>query len=322
MGSALGKWHCALRKARSRLLNCCDPPVMVLLYHRVNNLENDLHQLAVSPPNFRAHLHYLRDNYPVLRFEDNWSNIDKPSVVITFDDSYADNALEALPILEDVGVPVTFFISTGNIGVDQEFWWDDLERLISAGVGDFFELHDYKCKHIWQTSTSAQRKKMHDECHALMMRIDHNEREHLLRQLRDWAGLEAAARATHRVMTVKELQSLAESPLVTIGAHTVSHSSLGALSHDRQFEEIATSQRLLELSTGKKVDVFSYPFGGEKDYSSVSIRICKQLGFRKAAANFPGQVHKWTDQFQLPRCLVRNWNVEEFAAQLSRYWYV
>jgi len=58
----------------------------------------------------------------------------KPAVAITFDDGYADNALEAVPIMDEVGIPATFFISTGNIDTKSEYWWMTLkESLREAG---------------------------------------------------------------------------------------------------------------------------------------------------------------------------------------------
>jgi peptidoglycan/xylan/chitin deacetylase (PgdA/CDA1 family) len=55
-------------------------------------------------------MRHLKDTVPVVRFEEDWSKIKKPAVAtITFDDGYADNVLEALPIIEEVGVPVHLF---------------------------------------------------------------------------------------------------------------------------------------------------------------------------------------------------------------------
>src|SRR5689334_4536799 len=92
--------YSGLRRAKNRALNLVDSPVVILLYHRVTTLPADPQLLAVSPDNFRAHLKFLKENFPVVRFEDDWSEVKKPAVAITFDDGYADNALEALPILE------------------------------------------------------------------------------------------------------------------------------------------------------------------------------------------------------------------------------
>jgi hypothetical protein len=57
-------------------------------------------------------------------------DIEDRSVAITFDDGYADNLHNARPLLERYGMPATFFLTSGYIGREREFWWDELERLI------------------------------------------------------------------------------------------------------------------------------------------------------------------------------------------------
>src|ERR1700674_4950010 len=101
----------AVRTPLNRFYNFVDPPVVVLLYHRVTTIPSDPEMLAVSPDNFRAQTRYLKENFPIVRFEEDWTKARKPAVAITFDDGYADNVLEALPILEEVEVPATFFVS-------------------------------------------------------------------------------------------------------------------------------------------------------------------------------------------------------------------
>jgi peptidoglycan/xylan/chitin deacetylase (PgdA/CDA1 family) len=307
--------------AKNRVLNLIDPPVVILIYHRVTMLSSDPQLLAVSPDNFLNQMFYIKDNFPVLRFEDDWSNLKETSVVITFDDGYADNVREALPILEKVGVPATFFITTGDLGSIREFWWDELERilLIKREFPSTFELLDERFRRHWPTKSCDERSALYQEIHQLIKLVDVARREDWLIQLREWADIAEEGRITHRIMTTDELQRLALSDVATIGAHTVSHTPLAMLSSDEQQREIVESKRQLEELTGRDVTVFSYPFGGKSDYTSETVRLCRKAGFVKAASNFPGQAHRWTDPFQLPRQLVRNWNVNTFAAKMKGF---
>ena len=53
-------------------------------------------------------------------------------VAVTFDDGYADFASVALPALRARAIPATLFVTTGALGADGEFWWDELERIVLA----------------------------------------------------------------------------------------------------------------------------------------------------------------------------------------------
>ncbi|HZV81859.1 MAG TPA: polysaccharide deacetylase family protein [Geobacteraceae bacterium] len=306
----------------NRLRNLIDPPVIVLLYHRVARLRSDPEMLSVTPDNFRSQLRYLKENVPVVRFEDDWQETRKPAVAITFDDGYADNALEALPILEEVGLPATFFISSGTIGTAQAFWWHELEQIIleQQSLPAGFTLSDDRFGRSWPTGSDRERQEFYHGMVRLMNDAAAVQRNNWLAQLRRWAGGVTAPAARHRAMTADEVRLLAENRLVTIGAHTVSHTRLASLDATAQREEIAASRRQLEAWIGRDVTVFSYPFGRRCDYTQESIALCREAGFIKAAANFPGQAHRWTDPYQIPRHLVRDWPIELFAEKLRGFW--
>ena len=104
--------------------------VLTLYYHRINILESDYNLLGVSPIKFRQQMLYLKQNYQIVRFEEDWSLLDQDAVSITFDDGYRDNLEYALPILEELEIPATIFISTGTIKQERELWWDELENLL------------------------------------------------------------------------------------------------------------------------------------------------------------------------------------------------
>jgi peptidoglycan/xylan/chitin deacetylase (PgdA/CDA1 family) len=109
------------------------------------------------------------------------------------------------------------------------------------------------------------------------------------------------------------------SAAAVIGAHTHSHPALSTLNYQRQLHEINTSKEILEKIIRKKIVHFSYPYGTKKDYNSDSINACREAGFDIVSANFYNQMHSWTDAFQLPRILVRNWEPALFREKLSKF---
>ena len=96
---------------------------VVLYYHRVGGRD------VWTKPNeeFREELAYLKKRYECISFKELCERIraNKPmrrrSVVITFDDGYRDNFTEARPLLKEIGITATFFVSTGFIGTEREF---------------------------------------------------------------------------------------------------------------------------------------------------------------------------------------------------------
>ena len=311
-----------MRRPINRLLNRFDPPVVVLLYHRVNTLPSDSEMLAVTPDNFRAHLQFLKKSFPLVRFEEDWTKPPKPAIAVTFDDGYADNALEALPILEEVGVPATFFISTGTINTKEEFWWNEIEHIILDGraLPSRFTLQDGHFNKTCPTGTDRERQEFYQVLVRYMTNADSQRRDELLLQLRNWAQHKQVAADINRAMTLEELRLLAKSEWATIGAHTVSHTRLSSLPANSQRQEIRDSKVQLETWLNSKITVFSYPFGKRRDYTKETVELCREAGYTKAAINVPGQAHRWTSPYRIPRLLVRNWPVEMFAKMLETFW--
>jgi peptidoglycan/xylan/chitin deacetylase (PgdA/CDA1 family) len=98
------------------------PGLRVLTYHRVN----DVHphdRLSVSTRAFAAQMEALGESgRPVVALADALGALRGDAalpagvVALTFDDGYADNHAEALPVLERFGFPAVFFVVTGAMG--------------------------------------------------------------------------------------------------------------------------------------------------------------------------------------------------------------
>ena len=101
-------------------------------------------------------------------------------------------------------------------------------------------------------------------------------------------------------MTVEELKSIAISPYIQIGAHTLTHPILTNCDDDLVVKEIIQSKTVLDAILPAPVNCFSYPNG---DYSEREINILKKNGYQIAFANTPGLIHlnAKMDLFRLPR---------------------
>ena len=101
---------------------------MVLAFHRVNS-ETAGDALTISPREFEDHCRFVRRHFDVISLGELVRRLEEEedtggTLVITFDDGYRDNAEVAAPILDELGLPATFFLITGFIGTDQVATWD------------------------------------------------------------------------------------------------------------------------------------------------------------------------------------------------------
>jgi peptidoglycan/xylan/chitin deacetylase (PgdA/CDA1 family) len=140
-----------------------------------------------------------------------------------------------------------------------------------------------------------------------------------LEKLRQWAGVDASARNSNRAMSLGELVEFSKHPCVRIGAHTVHHPQLSRLSYEKQYMEIGQSKKDLENWMQKNVLTFAYPYGTLRDYNLETISICKQVGFRKVASNYPAPAHRLTSNYEIPRYIVRDWDISMFKSQIANF---
>ncbi len=220
-------------------------------------------------------------------------NLPARTVAITFDDGYADNLSTALPLLERYEIPASCFVVSGTLG--REFWWDEAVRLLQGAPVD---------------------SEPPEELAARLVHLSEEERAAELASLR--AQLCANAhRVTARAMVEAELRQLADSPLVEIGAHTVSHPMLASMPLDAQRYEIAGSKAALEAILNRPVYGFSYPNGSA---SAVTCDLVHTAGFHYACASNYNVIRAGSDPYYLPRFWIEDWDGDHFARWL-RWWH-
>lgn len=99
-------------------------PLMAIFYHRVA----DEHPNDWTIPNsqFERQVHWLRKHFDLISLFEMQRRLrigknHRPAVAITFDDGYADNCENALPLLVRHRIPCTYFVSSRNIIENRPF---------------------------------------------------------------------------------------------------------------------------------------------------------------------------------------------------------
>ena len=321
------------------------PHALILTYHRVENLDSDPQMLCVTPQRFAEQMSVLRKCFRVVPLQQLVKQIrggerTANTVAISFDDGYADNLLHAKPLLERHDVPATVFIASDYVGGRATFWWDELEsillgndalpqklRLAIDGQLFFWDLgedalhvdpsHEPGQWHVECGTMPSRRHRIYQALHQVLYTMSADKRDALLGKLRAWAGRSQQPRESHRTMTHSELASLAQCPLVEIGAHTATHPALSMLPPHQQDAEIRDGKIRLEQMIGRETNSFAYPYGSLTSFNDTTSRLVQAAGFSLACTTFTDSVRAGCDAFQLPRLPVRNWNGEEFERYLT-----
>ena len=119
--------------------------IPILMYHSVSD-SDDYRELpaACRPVGYRIGEGVFEDHLSTLKKE-GWSTISLRelisrgrtagrSVVITFDDGYADNYRTVMPLLRKYGFGATFFVSVSYLGEPGMMGVTELEELLGAGM--------------------------------------------------------------------------------------------------------------------------------------------------------------------------------------------
>ena len=317
---------------------------VILMYHRVATIHADPFCLSVAPAHFEEHLEILRKRTHPMALRQMMTairdgNIPPRSVVLTFDDGYADNLAIAHPLMERQEIPATVFVTTDFLDHQRELWWDELERvflepgllpdrlcLIIQGCSYRWELgacaryDDEDCRRHrrWRAAEDAPTARHAAYCSIwrLLQLLPEFERRTALDQIAAWADNRGPARPSYRGLSPQELASLEDKGFVAIGAHTVTHPALPELSPEDQRCEVQQSKQRLEDILGHRITSFAYPYGA---WSKETAAIVREAGFDCACATIAGFVEQSVDHFQLPRIQVDDWDGEEFDERLAAW---
>jgi len=253
------------------------------------------HHLEVEPEFLRAMLAHLRTlNVDLVSMDEaharlSQGNFARRFACFTLDDGYRDNRDFALPVMREFDAPLTVYVASDFAEGSGRLWWVALERVIAkaaaieAPVGGTLTCFD--------TSTLAAKQAAFDRLHDWLRALpgEHDvQRE--ISALCTRHDVDEATIARDLCMSWDELKAFADDPLVTIGAHTITHCNLAKQSEAIAASEIETSRARIEAALQRPVVHLAYPYGDRIAAGPREFALARAAGFKTAVTTRPGML--------------------------------
>jgi peptidoglycan/xylan/chitin deacetylase (PgdA/CDA1 family) len=319
---SLGLWHLgAIRRLQRR------PVARLLAYHNVTAQSDPVFGLAT--PAFARQMQFLKRHYRVVPLESVSEMLagTRPwverAVAITFDDGYEDNYHIAWPILRELGLPATIFLTTDYLGASGGIWLNRLHLALRETPLDRFAAPGLpgaeSAELLLRTATERS-----SAAHVLVDALYHlppDERKTLTEQLIEKLSVDLAALSPTpsalRLLSWDQVREMADGGLIAFGSHGCSHSIMSRLSEDVLREELTASKAAIERGIGRPVRHFAYPNGTEGDWDDRAVRLLPELGYTTTVTMRRGLVAVGADPFELPRVGYNGGHGPTFAKRLE-----
>jgi peptidoglycan/xylan/chitin deacetylase (PgdA/CDA1 family) len=300
---------------------------VILMYHGVvADKENaELNRWNITLREFARHIDYIRQEFEVVSLDsvvtavERGTDFRENTIVITFDDAFANVFERARPILAEYGLPYTVAAPAGLICSTRTVWSQEIRLIALKSSCQSIEVVLPSGSCHWPLRSSATRRRASrgivEDLNRLEPTLRDRAIEHVHRQVAagEFSQLLERHRELH-IMTSSQLRQLKNED-VTIAAHGWFHTPLKeGVDADVLQREVAATKRHLEQLLETPVEHFVYPHG---QFCLSSIEMLKKSGYRSGLTTRAGCVSTSSDCFILPR-IASECTLSHLRTQLTR----
>lgn len=234
-------------------------------------------------------------------------------VAVTLDDASLDNLTFALDVFENNRCPFTVFATSGFLDRSALPWWIVLEEIIARhAVVDARSIGGSEAEVV---GSLQQKNEAFKRLAAQFQSNPESEKQQQIQNLAADHELPTHELMDENFMNWDQLDELADSPLATIGGHTVTHPMLARLSAREVSAEILSGAERLEDELGYFPDHFAYPYGNNAASDADTFSQTKTIGFSTAVTTRGGMLKGGgrDNLIALPRLSV-NGHFQDFRA--------
>ncbi|WP_291862644.1 polysaccharide deacetylase family protein [Bradyrhizobium sp.] len=253
------------------------------------------HHLEVAPEFLRMMLAHLRSReIDIVTMDEVHQrlidrNFSRRFACFTLDDGYRDNRDFALPVMREFDAPMTVYIASDFAEGSGRLWWAALERVIATASSIEVTIGDVATR--LNTSTPAARQEAFERLHDWLRSLpgEHDVAREIS-ALCARHGVDEAAICREFCMSWDELKPFADDPLVTIGAHTITHCNLAKQTEETAAHEIASSRARIENALQRHIHHLAYPYGDRIAAGPREFALARTAGFKTAVTTRPGMI--------------------------------
>ena len=215
-------------------------------------------------------------------------NFSRRFASFTLDDGYRDNRDFALPVMCEFDAPVTLYVTSDFAEGTGRQWWIALELAIAKAASIEVAITGAPC--LLDTATAADKQAAFDRLHDWLRGLPEHDLRREISALCAQVGVDDAAICRDLCMSWDELKAFAADPLVTIGAHSITHCNLAAQSEAVAHEELTVSRARIEQVLQRPVTHLAYPYGDRAAAGAREFALAGVAGYKTAVTTRPGMV--------------------------------
>jgi len=273
----------------------------IFMLHHVRPLRDIEFQpnrhLEVAPEFLRAMLAHLRaSDIDVITISEVHQRLlehefSRRFACFTLDDGYRDNRDFALPVMREFEAPCTVYVASDFAQGTGRLWWITLETVIAKAA--FVEAPIDGATTRLDTSTPVAKRVAFDRLHDWLRGLpgEHDMRREI-GALCARHGVDEAAICRDLCMSWDELKPFADDPLVTIGAHTITHCNLARQTEEIAAHEMAISRARIEDVLQRPVVHLAYPYGDKIAAGPREFALAQAAGYQTAVTTRPGMIFR------------------------------
>ncbi len=280
--------------------------VAILLYHSVIDdpeAQNDVFGgISHSTSVFRQQMEMLAREFHPISLEDAFlfvqgkRDVPRRSVVVTFDDGYADNHEIAMPLLNKVGVPATFYITVECVEAKKLPWPSRLRYALFTTTKPVWVDADGQ---RWALQDPALRGTAFDHGCEYCSRLAGADQEKFVTSAE--SQLDSALTRGPAMMTWDDVRSTVKQGHI-IGSHTMTHPNMAHIKEDALRRELVDSKKILERELGGSVVHFSYPCPAlQPHWTEHTVTLSQQAGYQTAVTTNGGLARRSDNPLKLKR---------------------
>ncbi len=298
-----GENYYAIKRSLSRavrLLTRTEP--RIFMYHRFGWKAAER---AMSADEFRSQMLILKARCDVVTltelFDTKRTENGRPQAVVTVDDGYEDFFRIAYPVLRELDLRATVFVTTGFVDRKLYLWPDHIRALLDRSTAGTVDLGGFWAGQQVNLTNKNERELTWNRLADQLVFVTECVRTTAIEDLARSLGLALSDgdMTPYEAMTWEQLREL-RSAGFEIGDHSQFHASLSLLPPEKLASELINSKRLLEAKLGSPVRSFAYPNGTRQDATANVIAAVSQAGYEQAVLSVPSKVSA-TVRFELGR---------------------